>query len=406
MIIQPTINAVDKSQNLVPKTIYSILFSISFAHLLNDLIQGIIPSIYPILKQNYSLSFSQIGLITFAFQLTASILQPFVGYYTDKFPKPFSQIYGMLFSTLGIITLAYADNFYWILLSCMLIGIGSAIFHPESGRISNLASGGKLGLAQSIFQVGGNLGSALAPLLVALIVVPNTQKAILWVLIAAIIGLLIISKIAFWYKEHIARKSAKNTTIKSFHQLSKRKIQFALIILLTIIFSKFIYSASISTYYTFYLIEKFHLTILQAQLHVFIYLIAYVLGTIIGGPMGDKFGRIYIIWFSVFGATPFALLLPYANLFYTDLLMIMLGLIMSSAFPAIIVYAQELLPNKLGMISGLFYGFAFGMAALGSAILGFLADYSSVYFVYQVCSFLPIIGAICYFLPKLDKAKA
>ena len=388
---------------IVQKIVFSILFSISFAHLLNDLIQAIIPSVYPILKQNYHLSFSQIGLITFAFQLTASIFQPFGGYYTDKYPKPFSQIYGMLFSLAGIISLSFADNFYWIMFSVCLIGTGSSIFHPESARISNLASGGRRGLAQSIFQVGGNLGTALGPLLVALIVVPNSQKYILWFVIAAVIGLAIISKIAYWYKDHLILRNQKSTVFVDFHNLPKRKVQFSIAILLIVIFSKFFYTASLSTYYIFYVMDKFNLSIRQAQFHMFIYLIAYAIGTIMGGPLGDKFGRKYVIWFSVFGATPFALLLPYVNLFYTDVLMIVIGIIISSAFPAIIVYAQELIPRKLGMISGLFYGFAFGMGALGSALLGILADYTSLEFVYQVCSFLPLVGIICYFLPNLKK---
>ena len=400
-----TATSIDKISKdfLAHKIIFSILFSISFAHLLNDLIQAIIPSVYPILKQNYGLTFSQIGLITFAFQFSASILQPFVGYYTDKYPKPFSQVYGMVFSLAGIVSLSFADNFYWIIVSVVLIGTGSAIFHPESARISNLASGGRRGLAQSIFQVGGNLGTALAPLLVALIVVPNSQKHILWFVVAAVIALGIISKIAFWYRDHLIFRKHKNMPFVDFHNLSKVKVKWAIAILLIVIFSKFFYSASLSTYYTFYVIDKFGLSIQQAQFHMFIYLIAYALGTILGGPLGDKFGRKYIIWFSVFGATPFALLLPYANLFYTDFLMIIIGIIISSAFPAIIVYAQELLPRKLGMISGLFYGFAFGMGALGSALLGILADHTYIQFVYQICSFLPIIGVICYFLPNLKK---
>jgi MFS transporter, FSR family, fosmidomycin resistance protein len=388
---------------LVQKTVFSILFSISFAHLLNDLIQAIIPSVYPILKQNYNLSFSQIGLITFTFQLTASIFQPFVGYYTDKYPKPFSQVYGMFFSLIGVVCLAYANHFYWILLSVTFIGIGSSIFHPESARISNLASGGKRGLAQSIFQVGGNLGTALGPLLVALIVVPRSQKHILWFVTVALIALLIITKIAYWYRDHLILRNNKKGGFVTIHNLSNSKVKFAVFVLLVLIFSKFFYSASLSTYYTFYVMERFNLTIQEAQYHMFIYLIAYVIGTIIGGPLGDKFGRKYVIWFSVFGATPFALLLPYANLFYTDVLMITIGLIISSAFPAIIVYAQELLPKKIGMVSGLFYGFGFGMGALGSALLGILADKTSIEFVYNVCSFLPIIGIICFFLPNLKK---
>jgi MFS transporter, FSR family, fosmidomycin resistance protein len=387
----------------IQKTVYSILFSISFAHLLNDLIQAIIPSVYPLLKQNYQLSFTQIGLITFAFQFTASILQPFVGFYTDKYPQPFSQVYGMFFSLIGVVLLSFADNFYWIVISVIFIGIGSAIFHPESSRIAHMASGGKRGLAQSIFQVGGNFGTALTPLLVAVIVVPNSQKYILWFVIAAILALGIISKIAFWYQERLVFRKNKKNDFVEYHNLPKTKVQFAVALLLIIIFSKFFYSASLSTYYTFYLIEKFKLTIGQAQFHLFIFLIAYAFGTILGGPLGDKFGRKYIIWFSVFGATPFALMLPYVSLFWTDILMIIIGIIISSAFPAIIVYAQELLPKKIGMISGLFYGFAFGMGALGSALLGILADKYSVTYVYQICSFLPIIGIICYFLPNLKK---
>ena len=401
--METSINTAEKSNDLLQKTVYSILFSISFAHLLNDLIQAIIPSVYPILKQSYHLSFSQIGLITFAFQLSASLLQPFVGYYTDKHPKPFSQIYGMLFSLSGIVSLSFANNFYWILGSVVLIGIGSSIFHPESARISNMASGGKRGLAQSIFQVGGNFGTALAPLLVALIVVPNSQKYILWFVIAAVIALGIISKIAFWYRDHLVLKNNKIPTFIDFHNLSKTKVKITFVILLVVIFSKFFYTASLSTYYTFYLIDKFHLSIKQAQFHMFIYLIAYALGTIMGGPLGDKIGRKYVIWLSVFGAAPFALLLPYVNLFWTDVLMITIGIIMSSAFPAMIVYAQELVPKKLGMVSGLFYGFAFGMAAVGSALLGKLADITSIQYVYHVCSYLPLIGIICYFLPNLKK---
>ena len=392
-----------KDKDLAQKTVYSILFSISFAHLLNDLIQAIIPSIYPLLKESYNLTFSQIGLITFAFQFSASIFQPLVGYYTDKNPKPFSQIYGMFFSMAGIISISYANNFYWIILSVILIGTGSSIFHPESARISNLASGGKRGLAQSIFQVGGNFGTALGPLLVALIVIPNSQQYILWFIIVAAIGLAILSKIAYWYRDHLVLRKNKVQPFIDFHNLPKRKVQIAIGILLIVIFSKFFYSASLSSYYQFYIIDKFGLTIKQAQFHMFIYLIAYAVGTILGGPLGDKIGRKYVIWLSVFGAFPFALMLPYVNLFWTDVLMVVIGIIISSAFPAILVYAQELLPKKIGMISGLFYGFAFGMGALGSALLGKLADYTSISYVYHVCSYLPLIGVICYFLPNLKK---
>ena len=303
----------------------------------------------------------------------------------------------------GIVSLSFANNFYWIIGSVVLIGIGSSIFHPESARISNMASGGKRGLAQSIFQVGGNFGTALGPLLVALIVVPNSQRYILWFVIASVIALVIISKIAFWYRDHLIFRKNKKTVFIDYHNLSKSKVKWAIAVLLIVIFSKFFYTASLSTYYTFYIMDKFHLSIKQAQFHMFIYLIAYALGTILGGPLGDKIGRKYVIWLSVFGATPFALMLPYVNLFWTDVLMITIGIIISSAFPAILVYAQELVPKKLGMVSGLFYGFAFGMGALGSALLGKLADFTSIQYVYHVCSFLPLIGIICYFLPNLKK---
>ena len=388
---------------IAQKTLFSILFAISFAHLLNDLIQAIIPAVYPILKTKYHLSFAQIGLITFSFQFTASILQPLVGFYTDKHPKPFSQIYGMFFSLLGIIMLSFANQFYQIAISAAFIGIGSSIFHPEASRISFLASGGKRGLAQSIFQIGGNLGTALGPLLVALIVVPSGQQHIIWFVIAATIALFVISKIAFWYKKQLLNRVLSKSAGVIYHNLTKNQVIFAIATLLIVIFSKFFYSASLSSYYTFYLIDKFHLTIKQAQFHLFLYLISYAVGTMIGGPLGDKIGRKYVIWLSVFGAAPFALFLPYASLLQTDILIITIGIIISSAFPAILVYAQELLPKKIGMVSGLFYGFAFGMGGLGSALLGNLADKTSIQFVYSICSFLPLIGIICYFLPNLKK---
>ncbi len=393
----------DSKEVLVQKTVFSILFSISFAHLLNDLIQVVIPSVYPILKENYKLSFTQIGLITFTFQITASLFQPLVGYYTDKYPKPFSQIYGMLFSLAGIILLSFANSFYLIVAAVSFVGIGSSIFHPEASRISYLASGGKRGLAQSIFQIGGNLGTAFGPLLVALLVVPNGQRHIIWFVIAATIALFVLYKIAHWYNNHLQLRTLSKSNGIIYHTLSKNQIVFSIGILLVVIFSKFFYSASLSSYYQFYIIDKFHLSIKQAQFHMFLYLISYAIGTMLGGPLGDKIGRKYVIWFSVFGAAPFALLLPYANLFWTDALMVIIGIIISSAFPAILVYAQELLPKKLGMVSGLFYGFAFGMGGLGSALLGNLADVTSIRYVYHICSYLPLIGIICYFLPNLKK---
>ena len=388
------------------KAAFGILYFIGFAHLINDLIQGVIPSIYPLLKEKYQLSFIQIGLITFAFQFTASLLQPLVGRYTDKRPKIYALIYGLGLSAFGVLLLSYANSFYAILAACILMGGGSAIFHPESSRIANLASGGKIGVAQSIFQIGGNLGTALAPLMVALIVLPDSQDLIIVFMLPLILGLLVLKEITVWYKRYLdGVKSRKIISPLVSVGFSKRKTKLVFGILLVIIFSKFIYAASLSNYYTFYLIEKFDLTIEQAQIHLFVYLFSYMLGTVIGGPIGDKFGRVYAIWFSVLGAIPFTLMLPYVNLIYTDIFMVIIGLIMASAFPAIISYAQELMPNKLGVVSGLFYGFAFGVAAIGSAIIGVLADYTSIYFVYQICSFLPLIGVVCFFLPNLNPKK-
>ena len=388
----------------IQKTAYPILFSIAFAHLLNDLIQAVIPAVYPILKENLDLSFTQIGLITLSYQLAASILQPLIGLYTDKHPKPFSQIFGMISSIAGIVTLSYADSFQLILLSVVFVGIGSSIFHPESSRISFLASGGKRGLAQSIFQLGGNAGTALGPLLVALIVVPNSQRYIVWFVAAGVIGIAVLTKIAFWYKNHLLSVAKKKPVIV-MPDLTQKQVFMSVVILMVLIFSKFFYTASISSYFTFYLIEKFNVSIQDSQFYLVLFLAAGAIGTLIGGPLGDKFGRKYVIWFSVLGVAPFTLLLPYADLFWTSILSVIIGVIISSAFPAILVYAQELLPKKLGMVSGLFYGFAFGMGGLGSALLGNLADHTSIEYVYQLCAFLPLIGMVAIFLPNLKKKK-
>jgi len=395
-------NASTPAADLTQKTVYPILFSIAFAHLLNDLLQAVIPAAYPILKDSYQLSFTQIGLITFAYQMAASILQPIVGLYTDKKPKPYSQIFGMVFTLSGIILLAYAASFPVIILSVVLVGIGSSIFHPEASRISFLASGGKRGLAQSIFQLGGNAGTAIGPLLVALIVVPNNQHYIVWFAIVAIIALFVLSKIAAWYQDHLALRAKKKVEI-ILPDLSQAKIVVSVSILLVLIFSKFFYMASISSYFTFYLMDRFQLSIQDAQFHLFLFLASCAIGTLIGGPLGDRFGRKYVIWFSVLGAAPFTLLLPYVDLFWTGILSVVIGIIISSAFPAILVYAQELLPKKLGMVSGLFYGFAFGMGGLGSALLGNLADHTSIDYVYHLCAYLPLIGFIALFLPNLKK---
>ncbi|THD34115.1 MAG: MFS transporter [Flavobacterium johnsoniae] len=392
------------NKEVAQKTVYSILFSIAFAHMLNDLLQAVIPSVYPILKESYKLSFTQIGLITFAYQMAASILQPFVGFYTDKKPQPYSQIYGMLFTLSGIILLSYASNFYVIILSVILVGIGSSIFHPEASRISFLASGGKRGLAQSVFQLGGNAGTAIGPLLVALLVVPNSQRYILFFVIIATLALLVLGRIARWYDNHLTLRAKKKIEVV-LPDLSKNRIVLTVIILLVLIFSKFFYMASMSSYFTFYLIEKFNVSVQDAQFHLFLFLASCALGTLLGGPLGDKFGRKYVIWFSVLGAAPFALSLPYADLFWTGILSVVIGIIISSAFPAILVYAQELLPKKLGMVSGLFYGFAFGMGGLGSALLGYTADHIGIEAVYKICAYLPLIGIIALFLPNLKKKK-
>ena len=395
-------NLSEGSKAVVQKTVYPILFAVAIAHLFNDLLQAVIPASYPILKENYNLSFTQIGLITLSYQLAASILQPLVGLYTDKNPKPYGQMYGMLFSLAGIIILAYASNFNFIIVAVLFIGIGSSIFHPESSRISFLASGGKRGLAQSIFQLGGNAGTAIGPLLVAFIVVPRSQYHIVWFAIIALSALFVLYQIAFWYKNHLILR-AKNKPEIVLPNLTKAQVNFSVLILLVLIFSKFFYTASISNYFTFYLMDKFQLSIQDAQFHLVWFLAACAVGTLIGGPLGDKFGRKYVIWFSVLGVAPFSLMLPFADLFWTGVLSVVIGMIISSAFPAILVYAQELLPKKLGMVSGLFYGFAFGMGGLGSALLGSLADKTSITYIYQLCAYLPLIGIVALFLPNLKK---
>jgi FSR family fosmidomycin resistance protein-like MFS transporter len=390
------------SKALVNATVFPILFTISFTHLLNDMLQSVIPSIYPLIKDNLHLSFSQIGLITFTFQITASLLQPFVGQYTDKSPKPYSLAVGMGFTLAGLVVLSLATGFSTILLAVALVGVGSSIFHPEASRVAHLASGGKRGLAQSIFQLGGNAGSAIGPLLAAIIIIPHGQSNVIWFGLAAILGVFVLSKIAVWYKEHlILRANKKGATEVVDNGLSKTRVWVSLGILLVLIFSKYFYMASMSSYFTFYLIDKFHLSVQQSQIHLFIFLAAVAAGTLLGGPLGDKFGRKYIIWISILGVAPFTLLLPYANLFWTGILSVIIGIILASAFSAILVYAQELVPGKVGMIAGLFFGFAFGMGGLGSALLGKLADMTSINYVFKVCAFLPLIGIITGFLPGL-----
>lgn len=387
------------------KTTYPILLAIAVAHLLNDLLQAVIPAIYPQLEQKFDLSMGQIGIITLCYQLSASIFQPLVGNYTDKKPKPYSQVIGMVFTSLGIVTLAYSPSYAWILIAVTLVGIGSSVFHPESSRVAFLASGGKRSLAQAIFQLGGNTGTALAPLLVAWIVIPNGKKHILWFVLFALLAKVILIYIGKWRSNELQRTKNEIKKTIVLPDLSQKQITTSIIILLVLIFSKYFYTAGITSYFQFYTIKKFGLSEVQAQVYLFYFLGAAALGTLLGGVFGDKFGRKYVIWFSILGAAPFTLALPYVGLELTAIFVVIIGLVISSAFPAILVYAQELLPKKLGMVSGLFYGFAFGMGGLGSAILGFLADKTSIEYVYQICAFLPLIGLIAYFLPNLKNKK-
>lgn len=391
--------------NSAVKPIYPILFAISFAHLLNDLVQGVIPAVYPLLKDQHQLNYAQIGMITLVYQVAASIFQPVVGAYTDKRPKPFSQMFAMTFLILGLILFANAGTYYLILVSVFLIGIGSSIFHPESSRVAFMASGGKRSLAQSIFQIGGNAGTALAPIIVAFVVLPKGQWAIIWMLVFPIIGQFVSFYIGNWYSKGLKNQIAATKKQIRIPDLSNMRITSAVVILLLLILSKYFYIASITNYFQFYTIQKFGLTEVQAQIYLFYFLIAVAIGTMLGGIFGDKFGRKYVIWFSVLGVAPFALALPFAGLTMTAILVVIIGLILSSAFPAIIVYAQELLPKKLGMVSGLFYGFAFGIGGIGSALLGWQADHTSIDYIYKVCSFLPLIGIVAYFLPDLQKVQ-
>jgi len=391
---------------VIKKTTYSILFIISFSHLINDLLQAIVPSIYPLIKDNFGLSFTQIGIITFTYQIVASILQPFVGMYTDKNSKPYSLIIGMCFTMFGLFLVSIATSFIFLLMSVSLIGIGSSIFHPESSRVAHLASGGKKGLAQSIFQLGGNAGSAIGPLLAAFIIIPHGQSYVAWFCIIALVGIFALYKIAVWYSNHMSERNANKSAYKiETHHLSKNRVIVSLAVLLILIFSKFFYMSSITSYYTFFLIDKFHVSVQQSQIYLFLFSGAVAAGTLIGGPIGDHFGRKYVIWVSILGVAPFTLLLPYVSLFWVGTLSVIIGLIISSAFSAILVYATELMPGKVGLVAGLFFGFAFGMGGLGSAVLGKIADATSIEYVFKICAFLPLIGIITGFLPNIEGRK-
>ena len=426
----PTATAAVTADTTVKTTVFSILIAISFSHMLNDTMQSLIPSTYPLLKKSLHLDFSQLGMVTFCFQLTASLLQPFVGLYTDRKPKPYSLAAGMCFSGTGLALLSRADSFPLVLVSVALVGIGSSIFHPEASRLAYLASGGRRGMAQSVFQLGGNAGSALGPLLAAQIIAPYGQSRIIWFCLAALLAIFVLIRTGAWYQQNLGRRktpprrpnsvpgsSANNPSPASATSpaspsgaealgvgtpVSRYRVIAALLILLVLIFSKYFYMASMSSYYTFFLIDKFHVSVQTSQMLLFLFLFAVAAGTVIGGPVGDRIGRKYVIWVSILGVAPFTLLLPYANLFWTGVLSVVIGVVLSSAFSAILVYAQELVPGKVGLIAGLFFGLAFGMGGIGAAVLGRLADHTSIRHVFQLCAFLPLLGLMTGFLPNVE----
>jgi MFS transporter, FSR family, fosmidomycin resistance protein len=387
-------------------TTFAILVSLSVCHLLNDMNQSLLPATYPILKQAYHLDFGQVGLIALASQLTASMLQPVVGMVTDRRPQPFSLPVAMGCSLIGLLLLATAHSYHMILFAAALVGVGSSVFHPEASRVARMASGGRFGFAQSLFQVGGSTGSAIGPLLAAFIVVPHGQGSIAWFSAAALLAILLLSTVSMWYARHpsMAARRGRRQAAAAVRPggFPRRIVVVGISVLVVLLFSKNVYTASLSSYYTFYLIQKFHLSVASAQIHLFIFLGAVAAGTFIGGPIGDRIGRRPVIWFSILGAAPFALLLPYASLWWTGVLTVMIGFILASAFSAILVYAQDLLPGRVGMVAGMFFGFSFGLGGLGAAALGRIADASSIGAVYQVCSFLPLIGLMAAFLPNVE----
>lgn len=385
-------------------TSFAVLMAIGLCHLLNDMVQSLLPAIYPNLQVQFHLTFAQIGLVTLAFQCTASLLQPLVGYFADIKPMPYSLALGMVATLMGLLVLSVAPNYPVLLVAAMMVGLGSAVFHPEASRVARMASGGRYGLAQSVFQVGGNSGQAISPLTAAALVATYGQRSIVWYAGLALLGILVLFQIGTWYKHHGLNR------MKGHHhaqrpELPRDKVIKALIVLLALCFSKFVYMSAIGSYYTFYLMHAFGLSVQSAQVHLFYFLGAVAVGTLLGGPLGDKIGRKYVIWFSILGALPFSLMLPYANLFWTGILSVCIGLVLSSAFPAIVVYAQELLPGRVGTIAGLFFGFSFGLSGIAAAVLGAVADVTSIAYVYQLCAFLPAIGLLAVFLPNFKAHK-
>ena len=383
-----------------------LLLSLSFCHLCNDLAQSLLPAIYPVLKASFNLSFEQIGLITLTYQMTASLLQPLIGLYTDRRPFPYSLPFGMCFTVCGLLLVSRASSFPVLLIGSSVLGIGSSVFHPESSRVARMASGGRFGFAQSVFQVGGNLGSALGPLLAAFAVVRGGQRSIAWFLVGAPVALWFLWKTGSWYKNQLRTQTGPAKHAPKHHaHLTSSQVKRALAVLLVLIFSKYIYLSSLTSYYTFYLISKFHLSIRDAQLYLFVFLGAVAIGTMAGGPIGDRIGRKYVIWCSILGCFPFTLMLPYSNLFWTGILSVIIGLILASAFSAIVVYGQELMPGSVGMVAGLFFGVMFGIGGIGAAALGMAADRLGIDFVYRACSFLPLLGLLTVFLPNLSSRR-
>ena len=387
-----------------PRPAFIVLGAISFAHLLNDMIQSLIVAIYPVLKSGFALSFAQVGLITLTYQLTASLLQPLVGVATDRRPMPYSLPMGMGVTLCGLLLLAVAPTFAMLLVAAALVGAGSSVFHPESSRVARMASGGRHGLAQSLFQVGGNTGASLGPLLAAWIIVPHGRGSVAWFSLAALLGMAVLLKVGGWYRAHHASRGSARRHHAAV-TLSRNRVLLSLLVLGLLIFSKYFYLASLSSYYTFYLIHRFGVSVQSAQTHLFVFLAAVAAGSLVGGPVGDRIGRKWVIWISILGVAPFALLLPHADLLWTGVLSVVIGLILSSAFSAILVYAQELLPGRVGMVSGLFFGLAFGMGGIGAAVLGQLADVHGIEYFYRLCAYLPLMGLITVFLPELDRPR-
>lgn len=391
------------SSDQATETAFAILAAISFCHLLNDMMQSLLPAIYPILKDSYGLTFGQIGFITFTFQVTASLLQPVIGSFTDRRPQPYSLAIGMGFSFVGLLLLSRADSFALLLVAAGLVGTGSAVLHPESSRVARMAAGKQPGLAQSLFQMGGNLGSSIGPLFAAAVVLRYGQTSVAWFALAAVLGMVLLVRVGRWYVQHgMLRMHAAGRRDVGREPLSRGRVVVAMAVLVALVFSKFVYTASITSYYTFYLIERFGFSVRAAQVHLFVYLASVALGTLLGGSIGDRFGRKFVIWVSILGVLPFTLVLPYANQFWTGVLTVPIGLILASAFPAIVVYGQELMPFKVGTVAGLFFGLAFGLGGIGAALVGQVADVHGVEFVFRLCSWLPAIGLLAALLPRVQ----